>query len=353
MGLESPETAIFQEFQQMRFRFTALIITTLILVMNCGSLRCQKIAGVNFESQVKKSTTNDLVSLNRINANWVAFTPWGFFSHNNPEILYECDHNWWGDTREGLRLNIRNAKKLGKKVLVKPHFWVLNGNWAGELTMNPRQWRVWQQNYEAHMILLAKFCEEEGVQMFCIGTELKSAVKRNSLYWKELIRKIRGVYSGKLIYAANWDNYHMISFWKELDYIGIDGYFPLVEGKSPSKTKIVARWTEIAQQLSVYSKEINRKIIFTEYGYRSTPGCVWKQWEIENRPSNKMVNLDVQVLAYQGFYEGVWNEGWLAGGFIWEWHPNDRTAGGSNNSNYTPQHKPVEKTIAKWYLKSR
>jgi homoserine trans-succinylase len=31
----------------------------------------------------------------------------------------------------------------------------------------------------------------------------------------------------KLTYAANWDDFDKVPFWNELDYIGIDAYFPL------------------------------------------------------------------------------------------------------------------------------
>jgi hypothetical protein len=39
--------------------------------------------------------------------------------------------------------------------------------------------------------------------------------------------EIRKIYTGKLTYAANWDDFDKVPFWKELDYIGIDAYFPL------------------------------------------------------------------------------------------------------------------------------
>jgi hypothetical protein len=51
-------------------------------------------------------------------------------------------------------------------------------------------------------------------------------------YWSQLIKKIKKIYSGN--YAANWDDFDKVPFWNELDYIGIDAYFPLSDATTPS-----------------------------------------------------------------------------------------------------------------------
>ena len=58
------------------------------------------------------------------------------------------------------------------------------------------------------------------MDLFAVGTELKAFAKKRPEFWKQLIQKVRTVYSGPLTYAANWDEYHEISFWQDLDYIG-------------------------------------------------------------------------------------------------------------------------------------
>jgi hypothetical protein len=59
------------------------------------------------------------------------------------------------------------------------------------------------------------------MELFCFGTELGNAIAKRPQYWSQLIVKIRK-YTGKLTYAANWDDFDKVPFWKELDYIGID-----------------------------------------------------------------------------------------------------------------------------------
>ncbi len=76
----------------------------------------------------------------------------------------------------------------------------------------------------------------------------------------------------------------------------------------------------------------------------------WKQWEIENLPSDQMVNLTAQEKGYQCFFESVWKQGWCAGGFLWKWHP-EGIQNSEQHSNYSPQGKPVEKVIQNWFAK--
>ena len=48
--------------------------------------------------------------------------------------------------------------------------------------------------------------------MFCIGTELQFVVANDPEYWKQSIREIKQVYTGKLTYAENWDQFQNVPF---------------------------------------------------------------------------------------------------------------------------------------------
>ena len=57
-----------------------------------------------------------------------------------------------------------------------------------------------------------------------------------------MILKIKEVYKGKLTYAANWDEFKRVPFWKALDYIGVDAYFPLSDKKTPTVAEFEKGW---------------------------------------------------------------------------------------------------------------
>jgi len=181
-----------------------------------------------------------------------------------------------------------------------------------------------------------------------IGVEFKTAIKKRNRFWSRLIDDIRTVYTGQLIYAANWDNYQNVNFWDKLDFVGIDAYFPLSPSATPSIAELNAAWIPVLQEIDQFYKTVKKPIIFTEYGYRSSNKAAWRQWEIESIPSDEELNLIAQTNAYKSFYQSVWQKEWFAGGFIWKCYAED-TAGGRSNSNYTPQNKPAQFIIEEWY----
>ncbi|MEO1237419.1 MAG: hypothetical protein AAFX76_11585 [Planctomycetota bacterium] len=100
--------------------------------------------------------------------------------------------------------------------------------------------------------------------------------------WRELIREVRAVYSGRLTCAANFDNYLDIAFWPELDVMGINAYFPLRNPEEPATDDVLAEgwrgvWDEIAhhqEQLGVAGVPV----VFTELGYTRRAGCTTAPW---------------------------------------------------------------------------
>jgi hypothetical protein len=309
-----------------------------------------KINGVNFVSPTKKVSVNCILPTKRINANWIALCPFAFMYPNNPKVEYNVPKNWWGDKPDGICKLISFAKSNNQKVLLKPHFWVDQQGWPGDFDLDEKNWRLWEHNYIHFMLNMARLADSLNIDMLSIGAEFRTATQKRPQFWNSLIDTVRKVYRGKLIYAANWDEYDKISFWNKLDYIGIDAYFPLNEEATPSKEKMEQQWKRVSATLDVFSKKYQKKIVFTEYGYRSINNCAWKQWKLEAAPANKDINILAQQNAYESLYNIVWGNEWFAGGFLWKWYPNDNESGGMKNSDYTPQHKPVEKIINKWYL---
>lgn len=312
----------------------------------------ERINGANFVSPVNRVEHDCIAPLKRINANWVALTPFAFMTPGNPAVEYNCEKNWWGDTPAGIKHLAASARKQNMKICLKPHFWVANQGWPGDYDLSSEGWEAWERNYESFMLQLARICESLDIEMLCIGTEFKIAVRKRKQFWSTLIEKIRRIYSGKLVYAANWDNYANVSFWDKLDYIGIDAYHPLSGAQTPSVEALKKAWKTHLPGLKYTSKSYGKPILFTEFGYRSIDKAAWQQWEIEGLPSNQGINHNAQVNGYQAIFEVFWDEPWFAGGFLWKWWDHDQTAGGKGHSNYTPQNKPAEKVIKEWYARS-
>lgn len=313
--------------------------------------KAQKMKGVNLVSSIAAFDCNISKPLDRIGANYIALTPYLLMKEESPEVFYEVKGNYWGDYRAYMKKVIQNANKNGISVMLKPHIYVENVGWAGSLNFKAKDWGIWEANFSEKMLAFAKFAEENKIAVFCIGVELKTATARNPDFFKTLIKEIKEIYKGKLTYAANWDNYREIKFWKELDFIGIDGYFPISLKKEPTILEIERGWNRVLPKLKEFSKELNKKIIFTEFGYRSCDYSLGKQWEIEHN-KDIATNFSNQNNGYEVFFRLVYSKDFIAGGFLWKWYGNEVDLKGLSKNNYTPQNKPVEKVIKKWYDKN-
>ena len=279
----------------------------------------EKLNGVNFVSPSKETSFSNFEALKRINAEWVAFNPYAFSQAHKPSVNFDYAQSWWGEKTSGISEMIQQAKKENLKIMLKPHVWVIGQGWCGEYNLKTEdEWQIWENDYRKYIIAYAKIANQFESEILCIGTEYKIAATTRSKFWEQLIRDIRKIYKGKLVYAANWDNYENITFWNQLDYIGIDSYFPLSKTQNADKKELDEKWPLIVNKLKIFSKKHDKKILFTEYGYKSTNYTAWNQWEIEDIRSNEKINQIAQNNAYSSLYENIWNEDWFAGGFLWK-----------------------------------
>lgn len=337
------------------------LIWTLLVLVGAGSLlaalgsrvvpedRPQPIGGVSLVSPPRQVDGSWTGSVRQINAGWVAVMPYGFSYAGSPEVNYNLDRQWWGERFDGMRQLIRQGKEEGLKVMLKPMVWVMGG-WPGGYDLgSEEEWKQWEQGYSQYILETARIAREEKVDIFCVGTEFKIAAQTREKFWRKLIREVRKEYSGPVTYAANWDEYEGVRFWDAVDVVGIDAYFPLSDEKTPSVERLKREWKGPAQKMAAIYKLLGKRVLFTEFGYRSIDHCSWRQWELEGIPYTQQVNLEAQVNAYQAFFETFWDQPWFAGVFVWQWYTHDDRAGGVSNSDYTPQNKPAEELIGRWY----
>jgi len=283
-----------------------------------------------------------------VSANALCFMPYGFISENSTELKFDSQWQWWGEKTDGTTAMIRLAKEAKYKIMLKPHVWKDHGAFTGNHRYEiEKQWIDFEKSYTAYILNFAAIAEAEQLDLFCIGTEWGDFVKARPDYWTKLIAQIREIYSGKLTYAANWDEYQRVPFWDQLDFIGVDAYFPLVNADTPSTEELELALLPFNDRLKRISDSLGKKILFTEYGFRSRDNATFKPWESDRGGES---NMQIQINAYQAFYNTFWGKDFVAGGFLWKWFSNHDDVGGLENSGFTPQNKPVEKLIKQIYL---
>lgn len=304
-----------------------------------------------------RDTTNFYLLI-RNNIEWVTLVSWGFqddydspiMNHHNGDslLIQQSDSNW-------VR-RIELVRAAGFKVFVKPHIWVDNpseGKWRSDIfPTHDEDWEIWKNGYQDFIFRYAKIAEQAHAEMFCIGTELSRLSVEKPDYWKNLIQAVRSIYSGKITYAANWYNeYEKITFWDELDYIGIQAYFPLVKNTYPSVEQISEGWNKHIPAIESIHKKYNRKILFTEMGYKSTSDSAIEPWKWMEHASNLNMTFSTETQAncYMAFFNTIWKKEWFEGVHIWQWRSDYKGNDGNNNMDFTPQGKPAETIIAKGF----
>ena len=311
--------------------------------------RGERLNGVCLVAPSEPLSASDMRPLQEVGANWVAVVPYAFsYGTGDPRIHYDHERQWWGERKEGVVMTIRYAQEAGLKVMLKPHVWVRGQGWPGDFTLDSEaKWQQWEQEYARYLRTITQIADSMNVEMICIGTEYRHAVVERPTFWRELIQEIRQHYQGQLTYAANWDNFENVTFWDDLDYIGIDAYWPLCERRTPTSATLAAGWKQPFRQISRVQQKYQKPVLFTEYGYESRDYATRGHWQ--QNDDTKVVNLAAQQNAYQVLYDTFWDQPWFAGGFLWKWFPNHVEAGGEAHTGYTPQNKPALAVIRKNY----
>lgn len=302
--------------------------------------------GMNLVAPIKelKNSTFDELKTNHINS--ISLIPYAFVDVDDASVHYNNKRQWWGERTEGIIASNQIAHDYKMTVMLKPHLWINHNFYTGNLDFSTdAEWKKWEADYEKYILDFARLAQKENIELFCFGTELGNSVAKRPEYWLQLIQKIKKIYSGKLTYAANWDDFDKVPFWNELDYIGIDAYFPLSDAKTPAVADLNEAWQQYILKMEKMQAKTNKKILFTEFGYRNADQAAKEPWT-ENQNS---INNLAQANGYESLFQTLTQKAWFAGGFAWKWYADTYHKEKKNNVDYTPQEKPALETIKKWY----
>lgn len=279
-------------------------------------------------------------------AEWVAIVTTHYQEEYNSRKIFPTERT---PSDKSLIHAINKAHSIGLKVMLKPHLDLLDksdGLCALDIGFQSKEdWRKWFGEYLKFILHYAKIAQETKVELFCIGTELGFASQQAEFWQSLIVPNIRKVYAGKLIYAANWDEYKNIRFWDDLDLVGIDAYFPLTEKRNAGYPEIEEAWRKWADEIEIWQRAINKPVIFTEIGYRSCEFSAARPWDSF---SSGKVDLEIQANSYAAALNILFNRSWCKGMYWWYWRPSPY-AGGLNNRDFTPQNKPAQETLISWY----
>ena len=255
-----------------------------------------------------------LARLKALGTNAVSVMPFAYqASPNAPELRFLND-NPVSETDVGTLYSTRRAHAAGLRVLWKPHIWISNESWPGDVEMpDEAAWAAWWAGYRRYIVHHAILAEWSGSELFSIGVELGRTVKREE-EWRQLIAAVRLFYSGAVTYAGNWfGDYDQAPFWDALDYVGIDAYFPLASAAEVEPKVLSDGAAEVVKTLRQASERFGKPVLLTEVGFSARVGA----WVDPHQEGGQYSEED-QALAYQALLDALGKPPWLAGVFAWK-----------------------------------
>jgi len=292
------------------FRLVALklLMTLMFLFLIQIFAKAQKINGIAFSAPYEEMLHDTMFEQIKVtNANWVGLVPEALLDRSTLLLLPDEENGYKGATVETIEEGIQLARKAGFSIFLKPHIILKShdgkskdktrrASWRGDVVpRSDEDWLVLESCYEEYILELADLAEEYDVELFAIGTELKSFVQHRPGYWDKLISK----------------------------------------------------WRSIKKKIKRLSEETDRQVLFTEYGYRNVSFAGRKPW-IHDGGQKKVPNNEAQANLLEALLGSFWEEDWIAGGFSWEWFGIPLKEG---NTDFTIQNKPALGVLQEWYGK--
>lgn len=326
------------------FRLLIVTIITVFLYSTSNAIEMKGMSYIAWEPNGLLTADSDtsLENIKKTGCNWIALCVVWFQDDVNSTLI-EPDYSFRSSTPESMIHAIDKCHQLRMKVMLKPHVECRDETWGGHIHPSPE----WFASYQNFINFWADIAESHNVELFCVGAELTNTTVQSSS-WRNVVQDIRNHYSGQLVYAANPNEEKDITWWDELDYIGIDAYYHLTDENAPMLEELETAWGDRADAIESWrnSHWPNMQIIFTEVGYRSVDGVNKEPWLKPSLPYN--IDLQEQADCYNALLSQCKDRQWWSGVFWWNWETNPN-AGGLSDPYYTPQNKPAEAVIANCY----
>ncbi|MEO1624899.1 MAG: hypothetical protein AAFV25_07060 [Bacteroidota bacterium] len=284
-----------------------------------------------------------------INSNALAVVPYSYMANPERPDFISIRRSAYSETDEGVIHSQAIAREQSMAAMLKPQIWVGNGKWTGDIRMRTEaDWQSWFRHYHRWISHYALLAEIHQFELFCIGTELIHTTLERPADWRQLISRIDKLYSGQLTYASNWgQEFEQSDIWQQLDYLGIDCYYPLSNKTKATNGELRKGFRSILRKIEKVQSRHDKQVLFTEIGFRSKE-APWIEPHAGDR--REQYQGEDQSRSYQIVLEGLKGKEWCKGIFWWKF-PSYMEFDRSPNAGFSPCGKPAEETVKKEFAK--
>jgi|GEM_PF-3569880 len=254
---------------------------------------------------------------------------------------------------------VKNAKQLGMNIVLNPILRNYNGKSTRYIPFSDN----WFISYSSMIMKYATISGDYGVNVFCIGNELTSAVKEETLeHWTQLLQSVRSVYSNKVVYTASWmgiENFRNAEpelFWcplfKHTDFVAFQA-FPILTSNGQTHGTFWGSETNTLNSVRTYLEEFYRttgkKFLIMQTGLQSQLGAELEpSIERDVQTSKRIPHEGIQELYYTYVIESLGKHPLCDGIFFWYWdakiQEKDKLEG-----SFSPESKLASKVLLNWF----
>lgn len=265
-------------------------------------------------------------------------------------------------TEEQLITLLRYARQCGLHTTLMPIVLLEDagdGHWRGVIA--PSDWDAWWASYHAFIDHYVAIADTAGVDLFVIGSELNSTEHQHKR-WGEVIDRVRMAFDGELAYSANWDRFDQVSFWHEVDVMGVSSYFELEldaderaalpdpHSIQPSYETV---WAQERDRMLAFAEQQAMPLLLTEVGYPSLPWAAVHPWNYV-APDDQPADHAAQARCYEAYF-AAWSgalsdpNASVVGMFSYKWDAEQ--AGGRFDTGYGLEGKPSLKIVTEAFAR--
>jgi hypothetical protein len=288
-----------------------------------------------------------LLRLRELGVNAVSITPFSFMRSPSRAARLPFSSGAGSENDESVIHACLSARGAGLAVMLKPHIWV-GGSWPGAIEFaTDAEWNAFFAHYERWIRHYALMAQMYDVDLFCAGVELARATVGREERWEAMVARLRTIYGGPVTYAANWgEEFEKVTFWRAFDFAGIDCYYPLDPDEDASDAELSAGARTVLDRIEQVAAAHDRRVIIAEVGFASAR-APWRSPHDEDDSAG--TDPDAQARCYEAFLREVPGRRRIAGLYWWKW-PSDLDEGGPAHAGFTPNGKPAERVVKRWYL---
>ncbi|WP_076548757.1 glycoside hydrolase family 113 [Maribacter ulvicola] len=294
-----------------------------------------------------KKATESLLKQKNMGSNAMAIVPYTGINEINTPTPLHFSNNAGSENDDAVVHAVSMASDIGMYTLLKPQIYV-GGSWPGGINMpTDAQWNKFHDYYYRWIRHYAFLAEIYEIDALCLGVEFTKATLSQPDAWRAMIKKTRALYSGQLTYAANWGaEFEKIEFWDDLDFIGLNSYYPLSKKDEPTNEELSLRFNTVKTKIKKVYDKFKKPIVFTEIGFRS----VDTPWKNPHAEADETINEEAQRRSYEIIFKGIQDEPWCQG-ILWWKFPSYIEYRGEHNNAFTPNNKLAEETVRNWFAK--